>query len=258
MQIRRATMDDMYQMQHCNLRCLPENYNLRYYLYHILSWPQLLYVQEDYNRNVVGYVLAKMEDEERPDKIHGHITSIAVLRSHRRLGIASRVMRASMKEMEEEYDANYCSLHVRMTNDAALHLYQDTLGFRCANVEEKYYVDNEDAYHMKKYFKGTNPGLYVTMSRQLVRQNNSNGTTGNTAGTGGTSSSTAAAAATTDGAKHVDPVDLETLQKELLELEDDGKVGGKASGKGRKQQPQQQTQQQQAQSKGGKRGKGKK
>ncbi|KAH9600130.1 GNAT domain [Trypanosoma melophagium] len=257
MQIRRATMDDMYQMQHCNLRCLPENYNLRYYLYHILSWPQLLYVQEDYNRNVVGYVLAKMEGEEIPDKNHGHITSIAVLRSHRRLGIASRVMRASMKEMEKEYDANYCSLHVRMTNDAALHLYQDTLGFRCANVEEKYYVDNEDAYHMKKYFKGTNPGLYVTMNRQLVRQqNSSNGPGGQTTGTGGTSS-TAAAAATSDGAKYVDPVDVETLQKELLELDDDVKGGGKASGKGRKQQSQQQLQQN-AQSKGGKRGKGKK
>lgn len=172
MQIRRATMEDMYQMQHCNLRCLPENYNLRYYIYHILSWPQLLYVQEDYNRNVVGYVLAKMEDEEKPANSHGHITSIAVLRTHRRLGIASRVMRASLKEMEEQYDANFCSLHVRKTNDAALHLYQDTLGFRCANVERGYYVDEEDAFHMKKYFKGTNPGLYVAPNKQLVRQQN--------------------------------------------------------------------------------------
>ena len=34
---------------------------------------------------VVGYVLAKME-EESEDDIHGHITSLAVKRSHRRLG----------------------------------------------------------------------------------------------------------------------------------------------------------------------------
>ncbi|RNF07222.1 putative N-acetyltransferase complex ARD1 subunit [Trypanosoma rangeli] len=171
MQLRRATMEDMYQMQHCNLRCLPENYNMRYYLYHILSCPQLLYVQEDYNHNVVGYVLAKME-EERPESIYGHITSISVLRSHRRLGIASRLMLAAMREMQKEYDADFCSLHVRKTNDAGLHLYQDTLGFRCANVEKGYYVDEEDAFHMKKFFKGPNPGLYVAANRQLVRQQN--------------------------------------------------------------------------------------
>jgi peptide alpha-N-acetyltransferase len=33
---------------------------LQYYMYHILSWPQLLHVAEDYNGKIVGYVLAKM------------------------------------------------------------------------------------------------------------------------------------------------------------------------------------------------------
>ncbi len=33
---------------------------LQYYMYHILSWPQLLYVAEDYDGRIVGYVLAKM------------------------------------------------------------------------------------------------------------------------------------------------------------------------------------------------------
>ncbi len=32
----------------------------RYYYYHVLSWPQLLQVAEDYDGNIVGYVLAKM------------------------------------------------------------------------------------------------------------------------------------------------------------------------------------------------------
>ena len=34
--------------------------HVQYYFYHILSWPQLLYVAEDYNGKIVGYVLAKM------------------------------------------------------------------------------------------------------------------------------------------------------------------------------------------------------
>ena len=79
--IRPATVDDLLVMQQANLCCLPENYQMKYYFYHVLSWPQLLYVAEDYNKKIVGYVLAKMEDEAA--EVHGHITSLSVLRSHR-------------------------------------------------------------------------------------------------------------------------------------------------------------------------------
>lgn len=47
-------------MQACNLLCLPENYQMKYYFYHVLSWPQLSYVAQDHRGNIVGYVLAKM------------------------------------------------------------------------------------------------------------------------------------------------------------------------------------------------------
>ncbi|KAF2597324.1 hypothetical protein F2Q68_00007308 [Brassica cretica] len=97
--IRRATVDDLLAMQACNLMCLPENYQMKYYLYHILSWPQLLYVAEDYNGRIVGYVLAKMEEES--NECHGHITSLAVLRTHRKLGLATKLMTAAQAAMEQ-------------------------------------------------------------------------------------------------------------------------------------------------------------
>jgi hypothetical protein len=52
--------EDLMNMQHCNLLCLPENYQMKYYMYHDLSWPQLSYVAEDESGKIVGYVLAKM------------------------------------------------------------------------------------------------------------------------------------------------------------------------------------------------------
>jgi len=58
--IRRATIADLHNIQACNLWCLPENYTFKYYFYHYLSWPQLLFVAEDSNQRIVGYVLAKM------------------------------------------------------------------------------------------------------------------------------------------------------------------------------------------------------
>jgi len=149
MNIRCSTPEDLMNMQHCNLLCLPENYQMKYYLYHGLSWPQLSYVAEDSNKKIVGYVLAKMEEE--PDEIvHGHITSLAVKRSHRRLGLARKLMDQAARSMVENFGAKYVSLHVRVSNRAALHLYKDSLKFDVSEIEPKYYADGEDAYAMRR------------------------------------------------------------------------------------------------------------
>lgn len=135
-------------MQHCNLLCLPENYQMKYYFYHGLSWPQLSYVAEDDQGKIVGYVLAKMEEES--DTSHGHITSLAVKRTNRRLGLAQKLMDQTSRAMLECFSARYVSLHVRKSNRAALHLYENTLKFKVSEIEPKYYADGEDAYAMKR------------------------------------------------------------------------------------------------------------
>lgn len=182
MDIRLLRPSDIPLIQHANLENLPENYFLKYYLYHALSWPQLSYVAVDVSRpkktpydypKIVGYVLAKMEEEPTDGVQHGHITSLSVMRTHRRLGIAEKLMRQSRmfsflpgfvpiaessrlifhpyseQAMVETFNAQYVSLHVRVSNVAALHLYRDTLGFQTEKTEAKYYADGEDAYCMK-------------------------------------------------------------------------------------------------------------
>ena len=147
-------MEDLLKMQQTNLLCLPENYQFKYYIYHFLSWPSLLHVAEDHNGKIVGYVLAKLEDEDvKQGEIQGHITSISVLRTYRRLGVASKLMTHALNMMQEYYDADYVSLHVRVSNRPALHLYHNNLGFDVRAVEKEYYADKEDAYKMRKYFK---------------------------------------------------------------------------------------------------------
>jgi peptide alpha-N-acetyltransferase len=51
--------------------------------------------------------------------------------------------------MVETFGAKYVSLHVRVSNVAARHLYEDTLGFTNEKVEAKYYADGEDAFCMR-------------------------------------------------------------------------------------------------------------
>ena len=154
--IRRATLEDLIDMQQTNLMCLPENYQLKYYLYHGLSWPHVLHVAETDAGRIVGYVLAKMDEEDNKTEeapLGGHITSISVHRDYRKLGIAKRLMEVCLMEMQEIYDAGYVSLNVRVSNVGALALYRDILGFKVIQEEVDYYADDENAFEMRKYFK---------------------------------------------------------------------------------------------------------
>ncbi len=63
--IRRGTFSDLIGLQTANLHCLPENYHLKYYYYHLLTWPALTYVAEDADGKIVGYVLGKMYVERQ-------------------------------------------------------------------------------------------------------------------------------------------------------------------------------------------------
>ncbi|OAD73774.1 hypothetical protein PHYBLDRAFT_177524 [Phycomyces blakesleeanus NRRL 1555(-)] len=152
MNIRQATVEDLMAVQNCNLLDLPENYQMKYYLYHALSWPQLSYVAEDDQGKIVGYVLAKMDEEDNSSP-HGHITSLSVMRTYRRLGLAEKMMQQSTRQMVEVFGAHYVSLHVRKTNRAAIGLYRDTLKFSVHDIEKKYYADGEDAYAMRLQLK---------------------------------------------------------------------------------------------------------
>lgn len=172
-EIRRATVHDLQGMQVANLTNLPENYTFKYYLYHALSWPHASYVavnkDENNKERVIGYVFTKMEDEidenQQKEKIanastpeekeilskpHAHITSLSVMRTYRRMGLAAKLMRQSLQSAVESYGAQYVSLHVRKSNTAALHLYKETLEFEVVEIESGYYADGEDAYSMRK------------------------------------------------------------------------------------------------------------
>lgn len=161
--IRRARLDDLFAVQHCNLLCLPENYQMRTHMQHLLFFPNLLYVAEDHDGTIVGYVLAKVHEEVERRQRHskrgqarlqryGHVTSLAVLPTHRKLGIAKRLMALAHDTLCDTYKVEYSSLNVRVSNEAAHHLYVRSLGYEVFNTDTKYYADHENAYEMRRYF----------------------------------------------------------------------------------------------------------
>ncbi|KAJ7183957.1 acyl-CoA N-acyltransferase [Mycena filopes] len=155
MNIRLAKADDLLAMQAANLQNLPENYTIQLWMYHIISWPQISFVAEDAKGRIVGYVLAKIDEKSDDDPpgdatpTHGHINSISVMRSYRRLGVAKKLMLLSQEAMIDVYKASFVSLHVRQSNKAAIALYRDALGFSVKKVETGYYADKEDALSMQ-------------------------------------------------------------------------------------------------------------
>jgi [ribosomal protein S18]-alanine N-acetyltransferase len=76
-----------------------------------------------------------------------HVMNLAVAHSHRRRGIATRLMERLFELTASDGRRGY-TLEVRVSNDAAIKLYE-TLGFRARGIRRGYYTDNrEDALIM--------------------------------------------------------------------------------------------------------------
>lgn len=171
--IRQATVTDMLKMQHCNLRNLPENYSFRYYMLHALSCPAMMYVAVDESDKIVGYVMANLDNpdpkkKEEVEPVTAHVTSLSVLRTHRKLGIATKLMRASHNTMKNVYKCDSCSLRVRVTNRAAISLYSGVLGYKIQKIEPDYYADGENAYDMILNFDSDETKEEIQESNKVV------------------------------------------------------------------------------------------
>jgi ribosomal-protein-alanine N-acetyltransferase len=78
-----------------------------------------------------------------------HVMNIAVADDYRRRGVATRLMERLFELTSVDGRRGY-TLEVRVSNEAAIHLYE-SLGFKARGVRRGYYTDNrEDALIMWK------------------------------------------------------------------------------------------------------------
>ena len=117
--------------------------------------------KDNENKKVVAYVLGKIES--RPEFVNndpasgqehmvsiGHVTSLAVQKDYRRLGLAKAMMTQLHSHLANQ-GVGSCGLHVRTSNIAACRLYEED-GYEIAQVIPSYYQDGEDAFFMRKMF----------------------------------------------------------------------------------------------------------
>ncbi|GBP18972.1 N-alpha-acetyltransferase 11 [Eumeta japonica] len=86
------------------------------------------------------YVLAKME-EDGEDNRHGHITSLAVKRSHRRLGLAQKLMNQASLAMVECFQVETIVIDVVITEKNSLeHLCRNVALSNLEQLMYRYYA----------------------------------------------------------------------------------------------------------------------
>lgn len=152
--LRRIKVSDLMEMQQTNLSCLAENYHLWYWLYHYLVYPAGSHCAVNQQGHILGYVLGKMDDDRKKkanSPPYAHITSVSVYTGYRKLGLATKLMKFSHREVGRCYRAEYVNLHVRETNRAGHVLYEKALNYEKKNTEVNYYADGEDAWSMRYY-----------------------------------------------------------------------------------------------------------
>jgi ribosomal-protein-alanine acetyltransferase len=107
---------------------------------------QIAYLLTDYNaialvaqvdNEVVGFAIGRIDVARRT--LYGHIFTIEVLPSHRRKGIAEKLLK-DLEALFKEKGAVESRLEVREDNTSAISLYQK-LGYKRVGKLERYYGD---------------------------------------------------------------------------------------------------------------------
>ena len=80
----------------------------------------------------------------------GHITNVAISKTHRKNGYAKALI-AHFTEIAQKENLEFMTLEVRASNTPAINLYE-SFGFVQVGVRKKYYENTEDALLMTKFF----------------------------------------------------------------------------------------------------------
>ena len=108
----------------------------------------------------MGYLFGKIEG--RGIDHHGHVTALSISPTHRKIGLASQLMKQFEHLSSILSPTYFIDLFVRLTNSNAINMYTK-LGYSVYRRVVGYYGDQEDAYDMRK-------ALPRDVNKETVRQ----------------------------------------------------------------------------------------
>jgi N-alpha-acetyltransferase 30 len=147
--------------------CLSPVFTYRYFLQ---RFPELciLACPADKPDEPIGCVVGKIDPESdvaaatgttgESSERTGYIGMLAVVASHRRLGIGSSLVKEVLRRMKDMGCVSV-TLETEVRNAAAQRLYQDTFGFIREELLVRYYLNWGDAYRLRLWLLQSQPNV---------------------------------------------------------------------------------------------------
>ena len=141
MELQPATIRDLSALRKLEKACFEKDAWPVLDLIAVLTWPEVIRIKAVEEGMMVGFIAG----EPRSSKKEFWIATIAVDPRYQRRGIGRQLLRAC----EQQAKLNQLKLTVRISNQAAISLYEQE-GYRTMDIWKSYYVDGEDGLVMGK------------------------------------------------------------------------------------------------------------
>jgi ribosomal protein S18 acetylase RimI-like enzyme len=141
MKILTATLRDLSALRRIEQACFPKDAWPLLDLIAVLTWPDVIRLKAVEDGGMVGFIAG----DPRPSDQMAWIATLGVLPERQSRGIG----RALLRECEKRLSQPVIRLCVRVSNEAAIHLYQQE-GYFARDTWREYYNDKENALVMEK------------------------------------------------------------------------------------------------------------
>ena len=141
MDILPANLRDLGALRQIEKACFPKDAWPLLDLIAVLTWPEVVRLKAVEGDKMVGFIAG----DPRPSEQLAWIASVGVLPEFQRRGIG----RALLRECEKRLTQPRIRLCVRVSNESAIHLYQQE-GYLAVDTWRGYYNDKENALVMEK------------------------------------------------------------------------------------------------------------
>jgi len=141
MEIANASIRDIGPLRRLEAACFQRDAWSLFDLVAVLTWPDVIRLKAVEGNEMIGFVAGEL----RASQGWAWIATIAVDPRYRRRGFGRELLRACERRLR----LPQVRLTVRMSNTAAIHLYESE-GYQTLEIWHRYYNDGEDAVVMQK------------------------------------------------------------------------------------------------------------
>jgi ribosomal-protein-alanine N-acetyltransferase len=146
--LRAAQLGDVRALAAAEITCFADPWPEPFFVSELFAPARFQRLLVDAKGDMVAYLFTAWQ------YLDLHILKVATLPEHRRAGFGRRLM-VLAEEHAREMAGDTLTLEVRMTNTAAIRLYE-SLGYQRVGIRPGYYADRSDALVMTKSIHRTN------------------------------------------------------------------------------------------------------